>query len=77
MYFDEGGEGRIGVLPVVHVNKQTVGKRSNSMYIFGVCFAFFALSSKGVGRLKCSLTRPKNQKGHNFFLRASNLLEHS
>ena len=41
-----GGEGCIGVLQVGDVNKQMVGERSNILYMFGVCFAFFALSAK-------------------------------
>ena len=52
MYFDEGGEGCIGILQVVDVNKQIVGERSNNVYVIGVFLVFFAFSSRGVGRLK-------------------------
>jgi len=52
VHINDGGEGCIGVLQVVDENKQIMGERSNSMYIFGVCLAFFASSAKGGGEVK-------------------------
>jgi len=52
VYFDEGGEGCIGILQVVDVNKEIVGERSNNVYVLGVFLDFFAFSSRGMGRLK-------------------------
>jgi len=49
LYFDEEGEGCIGVLQVAYGNRQLVGERSNSMYIFGLCLPSLALSAKGWG----------------------------
>lgn len=44
-----------------------VGERNNILYMFGVCFAFFALSAKGWGGLNSLAKSPQNQKGHNFY----------
>ena len=52
MYSDEGGEGYIGILQVVDVNKQILGERSNNVCVLGVFLVFFAFGSRGVGRLK-------------------------
>ena len=75
MYFDEGGEGCIGILQLVDVNKQIVGERSNNVYVLGVFLVFFAFSSRGVGRLKKLAKSTQNQKGIYILLRASNLLQ--
>ena len=52
VHINDGGEGCIGLLQAVDVNKQIMGERSNSMYILGVCLAFFASSAKGGGEVK-------------------------
>ena len=75
MYFDEGGEGCIGILQVVDVNKQIVGERSNNVYVLGVFLVFFAFSSRGMGRFKKLAKSTQNQKGIYILLRASNLLQ--
>ena len=76
MYFDEGGEGYIGILQVVDVNRQIVGEGINNVCVLGVFLVFFAFSSRGVGRLKKLAKSTQNQKGIYILLRASNLLQH-
>jgi len=76
VYFDEGGEGCIGILQEVDVNKQIVGERSNNVYVLGVFWVFFAFSLRGLGRLKKLAKSTQNQKGIYILLRASNLLQH-
>jgi hypothetical protein len=45
VYFDEGGEGCIGIFQVVDVNKQIVGERSNNVYVLGVFLLSYSISS--------------------------------